>query len=205
LAAAREACEDRAMTTLHDLVLGPAIPARACGDCVACCKVLNIDEPDMVKPADQMCMHCTGKGCGIYESRPQVCRSWDCVWRRIASMPLETRPDHLGVLFTVDRRAEPQTPFDRLYFVARAVDAPEALGKSATTDVGVMLTNGPLPIFISWGDQRQMMHPRAELAAAILDPQAGHDPALVEEGRAFMARFEPYARLADAAARHGDR
>ena len=71
------------MTTIHDLVLGPAIPARACGDCVACCRVLNIDEPDMVKPADQMCMHCTGKGCGIYDSRPNVCRVWDCAWRRI--------------------------------------------------------------------------------------------------------------------------
>jgi len=62
-----------------------------------------------------------------------------------------------------------------------------------------------LPIFISWGDQRQLMYPRPELAAAILDPGGGHDPALVEEGHAFMARFEPYARLADEAARQGDR
>ena len=193
------------MTTIHDLILGPAIASRACGDCVACCQVLNINEPDMVKPADQMCMHCTGKGCGIYEARPQVCRTWDCVWRRIGTMPLETRPDHLGVLFTVDRQAEPQTPFDRLYFVARAVGAPEALGKTATTDVGVMLTHGPLPIFLSWGDERQMIYPRAELAAAILDPDGGHAPALVEEGRAFMNKFEPFARLADEAARHGDR
>ena len=193
------------MTTIHDLVLGPAIPARACGDCVACCQVLNIDEPDMIKPADQLCMHCTGAGCSIYDSRPQVCRDWDCVWRRIDSMPLETRPDKLGVLWTLDRRPEPQTPFDRLYVVARATGAPEALKSQTALDVAAMLAHGPLPIFMSWGGEQQMIYPRAELAAAILDPGAGHPPALAEEARAFLARFEPFARLADAAARNGDR
>lgn len=185
------------MTTIHDLVLGPAIPARGCDGCVACCQVLNIDEPDMVKPADQLCMHCTGQGCAIYGGRPEVCRSWDCIWRRIDSMPLETRPDQLGVLFTIDRQAEPQTPFDRLYFVGRSLSQPEALHKQAALDVAAMLAHGPLPIFFSWADQRQMIYPRAELAAAILDPEGAHTPSLVEEGRAFMAKFEPFARLAE--------
>ena len=112
-------------------------------------------------------------------------------------MPLETRPDHLGVVWTIDRQADPQTPFDRLYFVARAVDDPEALKKVPTTDVAAMLAQGPLPIFATWGDQRRMIYPRAELAAAILDPEGGYAWPLVEEGRAFMARFEPFARLAD--------
>jgi hypothetical protein len=189
------------MTTIHDIILGAAKPERPCGDCVACCKVLNIDEPDMVKPADQMCMHCTGKGCGIYDSRPNVCRVWDCAWRRIESMPLSTRPDQLGVVFTIDRQGEPLTPFDRLYFVGRAVEGPEALGKPEVTDIGVMLAAGPLPVFISWEGERQMMVPRPALAAAILDPEGGHDPALVEEGRAWMTKFEPFARLADEAAK----
>ena len=189
------------MTTIHDIVLGPAVAARACDGCVACCQVLNIDAPEMIKPANQMCMHCTGQGCAVYDTRPQVCRTWDCVWRRIESMPLETRPDHLGVLFTIDRQADPQSPFDRLYFVARAVDEPEALKKQPTLDAAAMLAHGPLPIFACWDDERRMIYPRAELAAAILDPDGGHAPALVEEGRAFMARFEPFARLADEAVR----
>ena len=189
------------MTTIHDIVLGPAIADRACDDCVACCQVLNIDAPELVKPANQMCPHCTGQGCAIYDTRPQVCRTWDCVWRRIESMPLETRPDHLGVLFTIDRQADPQSVFDRLYFVARAVDEPEALKKQPTLDAAAMLAHGPLPIFACWDDERRMIYPRAELAAAILDPDGGHAPALVEEGRAFMARFEPFARLADEAVR----
>ncbi len=189
------------MTTIHDIVLGPAIAARACGDCVACCQVLNIDAPELVKPANQICRHCTGQGCAIHDTRPQVCRTWDCVWRRIESMPLETRPDHLGVLFTIDRQADPQSIFDRLYFVARAVDEPEALKKQPTLDAAAMLAHGPLPIFACWDDERRMIYPRAELAAAILDPLGGHPPALVQEGRAFMARFEPFARLADEAVR----
>jgi hypothetical protein len=193
------------MTTLHDLVLGPAIPARACGDCVACCQVLNIDTPQMTKAADQMCVHCTAGGCGVYDTRPQVCRDWDCVWRRIDSMPLQTRPDHLGVLWTIDRQAEPQTPFDRLYFVARAVGEAEALKKPPNLDVAAMLAHGPLPIFASWGERREMIYPRAELAAAILDPLGPHDAALVHEGRAFMAKFEPFARLAEEAVRQAAR
>ena len=191
------------MTTIHDIVLGPARAERACGDCVACCQVLNIDEPDMVKPADQLCMHCTGRGCGVYASRPEVCRTWDCVWRRIESMPPETRPDRLGVVFAIDRQAEPQTPFDRLYFVARATGAAEALHSPATGDVAAMLAHGPLPIFASWGQERRMIYPRAELAAAIADPLGAHDAALAAEGRAWMAKYEPFARLADEVVRQG--
>lgn len=189
------------MTTIHDIVLGPAKPERACGDCVACCKVLNIDEPDMLKPADQMCMHCTGKGCGVYATRPEVCRTWDCAWRRVASMPKETRPDKLGVVFTIDGQANAQTPFDRLYFVGRAVGWPAALHTQDTLNVASMLAHGPLPIYISWGSERQLIYPREELAAAILDPLGPHAPAVVEEGKAWMAKYEPFARLADEAAR----
>jgi hypothetical protein len=185
------------MATIHDIVLGPAKPERACGDCVACCKVLNIDEPDMLKPADHLCMHCTGKGCGIYATRPQVCRSWDCAWRRIASMPVETRPDKLGVVFTIDRQANPQTIFDRLYFVGRAVGWPGALHTENTFNVASMLAAGFLPIFISWGNERQLIYPREDLAAAILDPQGPHDPAMVEQARVWREKYEPFARLSD--------
>ncbi len=189
------------MTTIHDLILGPALDSRPCGDCVACCEVLNIAEPDMVKPAGQMCMHCTGSGCGIYDSRPQVCRSWDCVWRRIDSMPPQTRPDQMGVVFTIDRQADPQTPFDQLYFVGRAVSDPTALQGPHVPDVAGMLAHGPLPIFLTWDDTRMLVYPRAELADAILYPHRAPDPALVQEGRDWMEKFAPFAKLAEEAAR----
>lgn len=189
------------MTTIHDIVMGAAKPNRPCGDCVACCKVLNIAEPDMVKPADQMCMHCTGKGCGIHGSRPEICRTWDCAWRRIDSMPPETRPDRLGVVFTLDRQPEPKSLFDRLYFVGRAMDDRQALYKGDTFNVAAMLAKGPLPIFLTAGEERNLVYPREELAAAILNPFGPYEAALVAEGRAWLAKYEPFARLADEAAK----
>ena len=38
------------MTTIHDLMFGQTREDRPCGDCIACCQVLNIDEPELVKP-----------------------------------------------------------------------------------------------------------------------------------------------------------
>jgi len=189
------------MTTIHDIVLGPAKPERGCGDCVACCQVLNIDEPDLVKPADQVCMHCTGHGCAIYDSRPGVCRTWDCLWRRIDTMPLETRPDNLGVVFTIDRQPSPGSLFDRLYFVGRAVADPEALHRTGCLDIAAMLAHGPLPIFVCWDQERRMIYPREALAAAILDPAGPHDASLAAEGKLWLDNYEPFARLADESVR----
>jgi hypothetical protein len=56
-----------------------ATPQRACGDCSLCCKLLRIASLD--KPNGKWCSHCkAGKGCDIYESRPQDCRDFDCSW-----------------------------------------------------------------------------------------------------------------------------
>jgi hypothetical protein len=67
--------------------------------------------------------------------------------------------------------------------------------------VAGMLAYGPLPIFLTWGENRMLVYPRAPLADAILDPDGAADPALVEEGRAWMEKFAPFANLADEADR----
>lgn len=54
---------------------------RECGDCNICCTYLRIDELPVKKPQDVACSHLCEKGCGIYETRPNVCRSWYCGWR----------------------------------------------------------------------------------------------------------------------------
>jgi hypothetical protein len=53
---------------------------RHCGACSLCCKLLKVIELD--KPANQWCGHCRpGRGgCSIYETRPQICRSYYCGW-----------------------------------------------------------------------------------------------------------------------------
>lgn len=62
---------------------------RTCGSCNACCTLLRIDpEPgfstrldnaeDIAKPAGVPCRFLTAEGCGIYEVRPLVCRTFKC-------------------------------------------------------------------------------------------------------------------------------
>lgn len=52
---------------------------RTCGPCTLCCKVLRI--PELEKPQNAWCRHAKkGRGCGIYEARPESCRSFSCLW-----------------------------------------------------------------------------------------------------------------------------
>lgn len=78
--------------SIQDL-FGPLVSGRDCGGCIVCCEHTKIDEPDFKKAAGTRCEHCTDNGCGIYETRFNVCRNWHCLWRHIEAMPDEARPD----------------------------------------------------------------------------------------------------------------
>lgn len=58
----------------------PTTPrARQCGSCNLCCDVLEVAQ--VAKPVNELCKHWeTGKGCTIYDHRPQMCRSFTCSW-----------------------------------------------------------------------------------------------------------------------------
>ena len=75
-----------------------ALGKRACGPCTACCVVLKIDVPQLRKKARVPCQHLTGSGCGIYASRPPVCREFLCGWRLFEELGDDWRPDLCGVL-----------------------------------------------------------------------------------------------------------
>jgi Fe-S-cluster containining protein len=52
---------------------------RQCGSCNLCCDILEVTA--VVKPVNELCKHWeTGKGCTIYDQRPQMCRSFSCAW-----------------------------------------------------------------------------------------------------------------------------
>lgn len=77
---------------------------RKCGDCKLCCKVFTIAE--LNKLAGEWCPHCPGKGCSMYESRPNTCREYRCVWlERPESLSDELRPDKTSVV--MNEFAEP--------------------------------------------------------------------------------------------------
>src|SRR4249919_857209 len=91
-----EPIDRRGVSLTDDLVVG-----RQCGGCVACCKLFHV--PQLQKPPNVLCSHCTGRGCGIHEVRPEVCRTYYCLWPRIEAMPDFARPDKLGIVFSIVR------------------------------------------------------------------------------------------------------
>lgn len=80
----------------------PTHPGKACGPCTACCSSVPVQEIGL--PAYQRCPHLMGPpsahiGCGVYETRPDSCYRWSCMYLA-SDLPEEFRPDRCG--FVVD-------------------------------------------------------------------------------------------------------
>jgi hypothetical protein len=103
------------------------ISGRDCGDCAVCCTVPTINKPEIQKLSGATCRHCTGHGCGIYETRPPVCRSFYCAWRTVDIFGDDWRPDKSGVMPYVET---------------------EGIGEDfeLSTGIGLMLVGHPLKI-----------------------------------------------------------
>lgn len=71
------------------------VAGRSCDSCHLCCKVFPIREVGKVGFA-----HCDnlepGVGCRIYETRPQTCREFFCLWMLDASLGEEWQPCRAG-------------------------------------------------------------------------------------------------------------
>ena len=86
----------------HGAVIAIAsAPARACGECTACCDgwVVGVIEGHEMKPGTPC--HFRGEHCcSIYERRPKYpCRDFMCGWLMPESpFPEDFRPDRLGVM-----------------------------------------------------------------------------------------------------------
>lgn len=174
----------------RDSIFDHLVPDRECGECVACCKILEIRAPELQKSADTLCQYCTGVGCGIYENRPEVCRTWYCLWRRIPSMPDDLRPDKCGVVFSLDAHNPPRILFESIYIVARAVDDSDALAKpAAASAVAMFIEQGALPVWISFKGQKKMIYPDQQLADAILQPTQTIWQSLVPRAIAWREQY----------------
>src|SRR5690349_15196843 len=76
------------------------VEGRSCGTCTVCCYTLPIDTPEFQKMPGAVCKNCAGRGCGIYETRPNPCRGFYCGWWMIPQLDDEWRPDRSGILIT---------------------------------------------------------------------------------------------------------
>lgn len=92
-------------------------PVNHCGTCGACCHISFVLEDDFRKPSYTDCPNCVQNfGCKIYQSRPNVCRSFECIWLKSQSrndkMPPELRPDRCGVFFAEDTQTNDPLVFE---------------------------------------------------------------------------------------------
>jgi hypothetical protein len=77
-------------------------PGRSCGDCSLCCKLLRIDAFN--KPNGKWCAHCApGRGgCKIYETRPDECRAFYCLWLISPHIAAEWQPNKCKMVLSVE-------------------------------------------------------------------------------------------------------
>ncbi len=76
--------------------------ARTCGTCSHCCTVLRVDE--LAKAAGRDCRHQRGSdGCGIYSTRPSICRGYKCLWLQ-GGLEEDERPDATGGIVDLESR-----------------------------------------------------------------------------------------------------
>ena len=74
---------------------------RQCGTCTLCCKVYDI--PALSKPMGVWCGHCeTGKGCKVWETRPDQCRAFNCNWIMMDWLGDDWKPEVSKFVFTID-------------------------------------------------------------------------------------------------------
>jgi len=88
-----------------------------CGDCTACCESLGfthkeyeliyppikeqraeIDALGIEFPFGSVCNKTCESGCSIYESRPQICREFECSFYKYEDMQEKYRPSICGFL-----------------------------------------------------------------------------------------------------------
>ncbi len=56
------------------------------------------DIPEIGKAAGVPCPNLTDQGCGIYDTRPETCRKFECGWKTSERFRTDDRPDSVGIL-----------------------------------------------------------------------------------------------------------
>jgi hypothetical protein len=79
----------------------PIVPGRSCGTCTLCCKVYEV--LPLNKPAGKWCSHCSpGRGCGIHETKPDLCSSFNCFYLTEGRLSDEWKPEVSKFVISID-------------------------------------------------------------------------------------------------------
>jgi hypothetical protein len=168
------------------------VPDRHCGECMVCCEYMPISTATLKKRAEVLCDHCiVNQGCSIYSTRPNVCRTWHCLWRRDAAMADELRPDKSRMIFSLVIYDETRSVFENAHITCIATKSKsdyEAPLVSAT--IARYIDEGVLPVWRSYGGGKTLAYPDAELADAITKPITTRFPHLAQQGKDWLERYE---------------
>ena len=126
---------------------------HGCDGCTACCKILKVRELD--KQGDTWCQHCKiGVGCGIYDTRPESCRVYECVWlqsqRGGKPLALELRPDISRVVIGVTNKGD-----DLVLYVN--ADRPDAWKRGAMGEFVAEMRAKGFPVAIAFRGKLQQL------------------------------------------------
>ena len=136
---------------------------RSCGTCVACCVTPRIATSELTKDPNTACAHCTGSGCGIYDTRPPVCRDYLCLWRQTAEMDDSWRPDRSGViLFAIPAPPGYATSMGLELMLTEGVDS---IRRPWFAPFVAMYVRQRRAIFMTINDVRALLNPYLERIA----------------------------------------
>lgn len=172
--------------------LANPLDSRSCGGCTVCCVRLHIATPELSKPADVPCQHLAANGCGIYETRAPICRSWHCVWRIVLALPEACRPDRCGVLFTQESNPRPFSPFAREYIQGRALRSTDDFNDpAAQLAIQRLVACEAYPVWlVADGQPQHCVFPDLPLAEAILYPETTPHRHLLDKAAELRRKWD---------------
>ncbi len=149
-----------------------AAQRTGCGGCTACCTVLPITE--FAKPSGITCRHCTATGCGIYETRYAICRTFLCGWLLLPALDETWRPDRSGILIrTIEQEDLPEefrTAGTGLHFTLLGGEA--SIARPGFAEYVATLVRRDVAVWLSADSPRTLINSYLKQAAMARDNNA---------------------------------
>lgn len=153
---------------------GIAEPEGSCGTCVVCCQWLDIETEGLSKKAGVLCQHCVGGGCGIYETRPNLCRGFFCGWRLLPKLGEDWRPDRSGILIlSVEKDLPPQYHGAQIGFNFVVLGGEAAITRPGFAEYLSLLVSRKVAVYLSADSPKTLINEYLEPLTADIPGTTG--------------------------------
>lgn len=147
--------------------------SRACRQCSACCTTHAVPEIGKAEGARCPSVRPGWRPCAVYETRPQACRDFACLWLTTAGAPFadSDRPDLLGVVFDADQHPRYGLVFRLFEVRAGAADGPrvQVLARGmARAGLVIVFAHGGAGRRVIGGPAEAVARFRQDLALAVV-------------------------------------